>query len=301
MGGVLTGADLAVEVTTVAHASRDPSVGSRIAAMGIGDRAAVMVLASTFGADHAALAEVVRDNVPRSARVFGGAAGDSLQLEGARVLSGGSVWEDALCVVGLQNRLPVTVDLMHGWHASPKGRDLRVSAADGNRLVALEGRPAATVFREELVKLRHLGPDEPLEMGITLLCRLGVSIPFGEGWTVRAPLRLDDDGGILLAGAVPTDALVRVVATGPDQLLNAVEVLSERCHRRLGRPPEGALLFECAGRPAVLGDRHGDHRQAVDRHTAGFPRLGLSCYGEFARAPAHPGAFHSGSCVIAAW
>jgi hypothetical protein len=263
-----------------------------------GRQTSLMVLADAFACDGEELVACLRQNVPIHCRIFGGTAGDDWSFQGTLVFAGREVLSDAAVLVSMVHRQRLTIDVLHGWCVAEGARELTITDIDKNVLKTLDGRPAAEVYREELSRLGLLGSDEDL---IQTLAQheLGTSTPFGEQLKIRAPLGIGPDGSITLASSLARGQRVSVVTTSPERLIGAAKSLSSRVFATLPRV-SGALVFDCAARRRLLGDRYGDEVRAF-QSPGGHPLVGMACYGEIARFGGNVESFHNTTAVMAGW
>jgi hypothetical protein len=69
---------------------------------------------------------------------------------------------------------------------------------------------------------------------------------------------------------------------------------------QIGATLRGALVFDCAARWNVLGERYDEHARAF---TAGrtSPTVGVTSYGEIAKFGGSVEAFHNTTAVMVGW
>jgi small ligand-binding sensory domain FIST len=167
--------------------------------------------------------------------------------------------------------------------AAPLGRELTVTAAEGNIVHELAGRPALETVQ------RIIGELSPRERGLVaggLL--IGIVIDSGKpefeqgDFLVRGVLGADPESGSLAIGAtVRNGQVVRLHArdarSADEDLRRALRLQSEAI---AGRRPAGVLLFSCNGRgSAMFGVRDHD-AEAVERELGGAPAAGFFAAGE---------------------
>ena len=81
---------------------------------------------------------------------FGGGAGDDGRFQKTHVFAGTEAVSDAVVALEMLSMQPIGVGVSHGWVPAEPG--LRVTEADGMRLVSLNGAPAQQAFED------HAGP-----------------------------------------------------------------------------------------------------------------------------------------------
>lgn len=308
VAAVIGGAGLAFEVGVATGLDGSPAAavaeGVRpvvAAARGYTSRNhALLTLADAFACDGEALLSALSDAVPPHWRVFGGTAGDDWRFKGSKVFARGEVLDRAAVMVGLFTDGAPSLATRHGWCAAEGSRELTVTAIEGNRLLSLDGEPAAKVYRAELERLGLLRPGED-PVPVMAKHELGARTVFGNELKIRSPLGVGEDGSVQLASTLPAGTVVRVVTADADGLIAAATELSRRALEPLaGAAVRGALVFDCAARLQLLGDRYAEQVAAFQggRH---FPMVGMAGYGEIARFGGSIEGFHNTTAVMAAW
>lgn len=231
----------------------------------------------SFPAD-AVLAGLARDapGVPvlgglSSARTVDGAGA---LFAGTELLDEGAV---GVCLEGVE-MLPCV-----SQGAAPVGREMTITAAEGNVILELAGQPAVRAIEDTIAEL-SLAQRSLVAAGLLI----GIVIDGGKpdyeqgDFLVRGVLGADADTGAIAVGAA--------VAPGQVVRLHARDARSadEDLRRELGvralasgsRPPAGALVFSCNGRGrAMFGAR--DHDAAAVRELLrGAPAAGFFAAGE---------------------
>lgn len=308
VAAVLGGPGLAFEVGVATGLEHDPTAAVAAGVRPVVEAArtfasrshTLITLADAFACDGEDLLRAVTDATPPHWRLFGGTAGDDWRFQGTRVFARGEVLERAAVMLGLFTSSPPSLVTRHGWCAAEGSNELTVTAIDGSRLVTLNGEPAAKVYQAELERLGLLRPGEDL-VPVMAKYELGAKTVFGGELKIRAPLGVDDDGAVRLASALPPGTVVHVVTANADGLIAAATELSRRALEPFtDTAVRGALVFDCAARLQLLGDRYAEQVTAFQggRH---FPMVGMTCYGEIARFGGSIEGFHNTTAVMAAW
>jgi small ligand-binding sensory domain FIST len=167
--------------------------------------------------------------------------------------------------------------------AVPVGREMTITAAEGNVIHALAGRPALEMV--ELI-IAELPPGDRALVASGLL--LGIVIEPGKpeyeqgDFLVRGVIGADSDSGSLVVGAsVRPGQVVRLHArdaSSADEDLR--RVLRLHLASLAGRPPAGALLFSCNGRGSAMFSAPDHDAAAVKRELNGAPAAGFFAAGE---------------------
>lgn len=308
VAAVLGGRDFGFTISVAHDLSRDPASQVKTAARRLVDASynerarspVMMVLADSFGCDGDGLYAALQHSVPPHWRIFGGAAGTDGSGAPPRVFAGTEQLRDAAVLLGLFTDAPASLVAHHGWAPVERGRMHTVTESEGSVLVRLDGMPAAQLYRSELVRLGLMQPDDDLVRAMSTT-ELGVQRRFSNQLEVRAPMSVREDGAIVLAGALAVGTKVQLVTASPDRLIEAARNLSTRVLEPMGGSAmRGALVFDCAARLTLLGERYGEQAAALlgGRH---FPMIGVAGYGELAKYAGSLDGFHNATTVMAAW
>jgi small ligand-binding sensory domain FIST len=167
--------------------------------------------------------------------------------------------------------------------AAPLGRELTITAAEGNIIHELAGRPALQMV-ERIVA--ELSPRERALVAGGLL--IGIVIDSGKpeyaqgDFLVRGVLGADPDTGSIAVGAnVRSGQVVRLHArdarSADEDLHRALRLQAEAM---AGGTPAGVLLFSCNGRGRAMFGAPDHDAEAVERELGGTPAAGFFAAGE---------------------
>jgi hypothetical protein len=288
----LGGAGLSFSVTAVSAAEDARDAGARAAACA-GDVA---------GCDHQVLLLLTDGPSARQAEIVRGAysvAGAGVPLVGGggahpehdgtpALIYGGAVLRDAVIGVAIGSDAPLGVGVRHGWE--PVGDPLLVTAAAPGRVLELDGRPAAEVYRE------RIGGRRPSD--VTINRPLGLQRRVGEPH-VRW---VDDDGARdgSLACALPAGAMAWVLEADRDAVLGATDAACAEALAALGdAPPRALVVFDCDARLQLLGDAVDEEAARIARHAGDATVAGLYTWGEIARTRGSAGVHQQTLVVLA--
>jgi hypothetical protein len=198
----------------------------------------------------------------------------------------------ALCPPG-----PVGIGAAHGCRR--ESVPSTVTRSEGRLLLELDGKPAATVYKEKLGFGDIELPDEAFE-------RVAVTHPLAQPELhgeprIRHVLRRQGDG-LLCATHIPVNAAVEFTHEEPDDIIAASSAAVHEALAPLkGRPPRAALLFDCAGRKrAVAALLDEEVFGLTDSFTPVRPPLaGLFTHGEIARVRGAKGDLNHAVVVVA--
>ena len=227
-------------------------------------------------------------------QLFGGGAADEAQFQQTHVFCGTEVHDDAVVALEMLSKRPIGLGVRHGWE--PSGPPLRVTEADGNRVISLNATSAGDVFHAHAEATGQVFKrDDPLPFFLHNV----IGIDTGDGYKLRVPLSLNDDGSVSCAAAVPAGATVRMMVASAD---SACQAASEASHAALaalkGAPLAGSLLFDCAATRLRLGRAFGDELKAVADSLGSTNFAGCNTYGQIARTEGQFSGFHNCTAVV---
>ncbi len=167
--------------------------------------------------------------------------------------------------------------------AAPVGRELTITAAEGNVIYELAGRPALETLQ---LIISELSPRERGLVAGGLL--IGVVIDEGKpdyeqgDFLVRGVLGTEADSGGLVVGAqVAAGQVVRLHArdarSADEDLRQALKL---RVEALAGERPAGALVFTCNGRGSAMFGVPDHDAVAIERELQGAPSAGFFAAGE---------------------
>jgi small ligand-binding sensory domain FIST len=167
--------------------------------------------------------------------------------------------------------------------AAPLGREVTITAANGNVIHELAGRPALETVQ---LIVSELSPRERALIAGGLL--IGVVIDgdkpeYVQGdFLVRGVLGADADSGAMVVGTSVTPGQVvrlhaRDARSADDDLRQA---LGLRMEALAGEAPAGALVFSCNGRGSAMFGMPDHDAMAIERELSGAPAAGFFAAGE---------------------
>lgn len=225
---------------------------------------------------------------------FGGGAGDDARFQKTHVFHGTEALTDAVVALEILSTKPMGVGVSHGWEPASAG--MRVTEADGMRLVSLNGVPAVEAFAEHAEATgQTFDPGDPLPFFLHNI--LGIEV--GGAHRLRVPLAVNADGSIACAADIPTGAIVFIMKTSLGSAIEAAEGATRSAIAGLqGNKPNVAIFFDCVATRLRLGGAFGFELQAVDAMLGGASLVGCNTYGQIARAEGQFDGFHNCTAVV---
>ncbi|HMA65695.1 MAG: FIST signal transduction protein [Fibrobacterota bacterium] len=210
----------------------------------------------------------------------GGAAGDEQKFEKTFVFHNDQIVEKGAVALWIASEHPLKTSVAHGW--KPIGVPLLVTRAEGTEILELAGRPAATVYEEQI-------GIAPGELAIEKFWGTSILHPLGllqnDGSTIIRVARSKNDRGTLrIQGCVPpVGSAVQVMAGDIDALLGIVENVTKDA-LSFNKDAGVLLSFSCAARATIFGAHAAKEAQIIQQTAGDIPSFGFYCCGEFARS-----------------
>jgi hypothetical protein len=229
-------------------------------------------------------------------QLFGGGAADDARFQQTHIFFGTQVHADAVVVLEMLSKRPIGLGVRHGWE--PSGPLLRVTEAEGNRVISLNATVAGEVFHAHAKATGQVfNRDDPLPFFLHNV----IGIDTGDGYKLRVPLSLGADGSVSCAAAVPVGATVRMMVASAASACQAASEASQAALAGLqGAPLAGSLLFDCAATRLRLGRAFGDELKAVAHSLGSSNFAGCNTYGQIARIEGQFSGFHNCTAVVCA-
>lgn len=259
---------------------------------GPGRHGAVVLLADALAGDLQQLFQGVYRVTGPKVPIVGGAAGDELKFVRTLVFHDGAVVDQGAVALWIASDEPFEVITRHGWE--PIGVPLLVTRAEGVDIMELDGRPAATVYEEQL----GLSPGELSQeafWGTSVHHPLGLMQSDGT-FIIRVARAKSPNGWLRIQGCVPqAGSAVQVMSSSRDKLLAVADEVGGLVRRRA--EPGALLAFSCAARAMLLGERIAEEPVRLQAAAGDAPSFGIYCCGEFARTV---GVLGTHNCTLTA-
>jgi len=194
---------------------------------------------------------------------------------------------------------PVAIAVRHGWRRYSDA--MVVTGSAGNEVHTLDDQPALDVYLQRLHAPPGIDRDPAAFFDFSLTRPLAVCRRGDDA--VRHVLGADPRTRTLrCAGGVPKGASAWLMSGDAQSTLDAADGACEEAIGALdGVPLQALLVFDCAGRRAVLGDDGVVAERAVMGKRVGDAALaGFYTYGEIARTRGVNG-FHNQTIVAVAF
>jgi small ligand-binding sensory domain FIST len=243
------------------------------------DSSGVLMLSDPYSFPTEPVLELVSRDAP-AVPVVGGLASARTATGDAALFFDDSVLEEGAVGVTLQG-IEMLPCVSQG--AAPLGREATITAAEGNIIHELAGRPALEMV--ELIVSELPQRERGLVAGGLLI---GIVIDGGKpeyrqgDFLVRGVLGADPESGALVVGAQVTAG--QVVRLHARDARSADEDLRQALRLRVaalaGERPAGALVFSCNGRGIGMFGIADHDAEMIERELDGAPAAGFFAAGE---------------------
>ncbi len=230
------------------------------------------------------------------ANVFGGMAGDDLELKAPLVFTNDkSSVSGVLSLIIDEDKIAVNGIATCGWQ--PIGTTKTITKSVGNIVYTIDDKPALDMV------MKYLGLDINLDSGKEVVTHIGAYYPLQlERENVAPVMRTAmfanrEDHSLICAGTVPQGSKVRF-SLPPD--FDAIEkVVEECCEIKNEKQPEAdaMIMFSCISRHLSFGLLMSEEIEQV-QHVWDAPMAGFFCYGEFGKSKTGKHEFHNNTCCV---
>jgi len=226
-------------------------------------------------------------------QLVGGGAGDDARFQRTHVFCGAEAVADAVVALEILSHKPLGIGLEHGW--TPAGAGMRVTAAEGTRLISLNAVAAVQAFEDHAVATgQQFNPDEPLPFFLHNV--LGIDTGFGH--KLRVPLCVEADGSIHCAAEIPAGATVHIMSAKANPAAAAQYAVGSALGQLGGNEPGVAIFFDCVATRLRIGHEFGLELGAIQQALGEAPFAGCNTYGQIARAEGQFSGFHNCTAVV---
>jgi len=238
----------------------------------------LLLFADTYNLDAEGLFAGLAERLP-GVRVVGGGASEDGSVGEVSVFAGDTSSSGAIAGALVQGDIRCTIGVSQAVRRV--GPVFRVTGADRNWILALDGTPAVDVFRT--VVPQSLLADPRRALAVVLV---GLATDSGD-FVARHLVALDGERGALAVG-VPLDE-GQELFFGVRDPLGAREdlqrMLAEQAAAWRGHPAAGALYVDCVGRGSGFYGVPGLDAAYIQQHFGSIPVAGFFSGAEFAPGP----------------
>ena len=213
-------------------------------------------------------------------QLVGGGAGDDGNFRHTEVFRGSESFTDAAVALEILSDKPLGIGTSHGW--VPAGEGMRVTRAEGKKVISLNASPAREAFEEHaLATGQKVDWDNPLSFFLHNV--LGIAGP--QGYKLRVPLAFEEDGAVLCASEIPEGSVIHFMKTSINAGADAAQKAAQRALEELnGEEPLAAIFFDCVATRLRMGQDFSLELERLQDTLLGAEFAGYNTYGQIARA-----------------
>jgi hypothetical protein len=212
------------------------------------------------------------------ALIVGGLAGGKIGFEHTYVGLNEVPLEGRVAAIAFYGDVSISCGSAGGWTAF--GPERVITAAEGNTLSRLDGRPALEIYKD------YLGEYASDLTANALFFPLSVRNTKTNIVQTRTILTVDEDArSMSFAGSMLQGGRARLMTSTPEHLIKGAEAAALQSMGHSSRLPSLALLISCIGRKMALNQYTEDEIEAV-RNVYGDSTVlaGFYSYGEISPA-----------------
>ena len=258
-------------------------------------RPGLILFSGGISVDAVRMLEGIKEGLGRKTPVYGGLAGDDLQMKRTRAFYNGEVTDAGMVAIVIDtDKIEITGMVACGWKAL--GGVHIITRAEGNVLYSINDQPALDVF------LRHFGvvenPTTKKELLMSIQTNYPLQIIRPDGTCVlRTPLMIDEQKRTMtLAGGVQTGDRFRFSnSPGFEVIEETVKAFGKL--KNASPQADALLLFSCIGRHGAFGPVLEEEIEGLYRYWK-KPMIGFLSYGEIGHTKNGTCEFHNETCSL---
>ncbi len=256
---------------------------------------AIFMLGSGLSNDGEEIVRGVNEIINNEFPVFGGLAGDNLEMQKTSIFCNNAISENGLSGIFFNSEyIDIQGVAESGWKAI--GVTHEVTSAKGNILYTINNEPAADVFT------RYFGyfdtpnlTDNPIS---TMSAQYPLQVQRADDYTVlRAPIMTNKDGSMVLVGAVKNGDKFRFSMSPGFSVINSTIDAISHWKNKQELSADALILVSCKGRHAAFGPMLDDEIAGLYKQWQ-KPMIGFLSYGEIGNLNGKACDFHNETCCM---
>ncbi len=235
----------------------------------------------------------------REVTIFGGKAGDDLELKSTFVFTSGKSKDSALVALIIdEDKIDVKGIATCGWKAI--GTTKTVTKSEGNTVYTIDDKPALDIL------MNYLGVDikEDVETDITTFLSswyypLELERENADPVIRTAMFANKEDRSLICSGRVPQGSKIKF-SMPPD--FDSIEKVVADCKTIKDDPQQEAdalIMFSCVSRHLAFGMVVKEEIEQVQK-IWNAPMAGFFTYGEYGKAKTGKNEYHNNACCVVA-
>lgn len=208
--------------------------------------------------------------------ICGAGTADDWQMQTNYILWNQRAYPDGLLVSVFETKLRFGMSLSHGFRPSKKR--VTVTKSEGHTVLELDGRRAEQVYTQLLgFPLKDL---QNKHLTLTTGRPVGMVTPQGE-YIINVASFFTNNGGIRFAHPVIEGTTLVIMDADPDEMIESgIKALYRSFRIGSITQPAVALVFSCALRNRILGERMTEEIDCIRCASQDAPVVGFLSFGE---------------------
>ncbi len=257
---------------------------------------AFLVASGGVSADGEMVVRGIEDAVGDGVTIFGGLAGDDLNMTGTYVFTNNKATDNGIIALIIdEDKVSVKGVATSGW--KPVGTVRTVTKSEGNIVYTIDNEPALDM----VIKYLGIAASEFNKLNDAII-NFGVYFPIQVQRENAPPVMRTamlanlEDRSFICAGSVPQGSKIKFSLPPEFDVID--QVVSECNEVKNEIPqPDAMVLFSCKARHLTLGPIISEEIDAV-KNVWNKPMVGLFCYGEIGKARNSKHEFHNSTCCL---
>lgn len=244
----------------------------------------LMLYIDSMTANTTEILNALEDKLKTKVLILGGTAGDMMKFKKTYQYHNGKSYVDAISALYIEGKFTTDWLVSHGCEEI--GLEQKVTKADKNSIIAIDGKPAWESFKKYL-------PDEPDSFKAEDAFHLCIGElhhlekPYGDNLIIRMPVGLaDETGAVKFSVEIPQDTLIHFTRRDPQVIAHKViEEFKHLLERNKGKKIIAVFQYDCAGRGQVIFGKALNEvlvKPVQQLLKPGIPWIGFLTYGEIA-------------------
>ncbi|MBU4312169.1 MAG: FIST C-terminal domain-containing protein [Candidatus Omnitrophica bacterium] len=241
---------------------------------------AFMMFSDSLSGNGADILRGAQEVLGTSFPIIGGSAADELRFQKTYQYLNNSIYTDSIAGLLISGDIDIVIGKAHGWQ--PIGKPHRITKARSNIIREIDGRTAVELYEEYFGK----SLEELKNYGIG---KLGISYPLGirmkgkNEYLIRAPLRLEDSGSLVLNAEIPEGEDVNLMMGDKNLCLDATRDMCSEVNKDIyARNISFVTVFSDIARYNLLRNNAREEIEIIKEHFGkNTPIIGCYTYGQY--------------------
>ncbi len=259
---------------------------------------AFIIVSGWLTQDGEAIVKGITQGAGREVAIYGGMAGDDLQLEGPLVFNNSQTSDKGLLALIIDaDKIEINGIATCGWKAI--GTTKTITKSEDNVVYTIDDKPALDTI------MKYLGVEIDFDQAKEIVTQIGAYYPLqmereGVAPVMRTAMFANlQDRSLICAGNVPQGSKVKF-SLPPD--FDAIEKVVEECKAlktNYQSEADALIMFSCISRHLSFGILMSEEIEQV-KAVWNAPMVGFFSYGEFGKSHTGKHEFHNNTCCLVA-